>query len=81
LQEVEEGVRMIVRYDREKLERTIQFLLYDFRNGSARMKIDEEGNLHFYRENLKLITIQNLTAIESEIIEKNGSNMHAISSM
>ena len=70
---------MIVRYDKEKLERTIQFLLYDFINGTIRMKIDEEGNLHFMKDGLKMISIQNLPAVESELLEKNSKNLPAIS--
>ncbi|MHA1954861.1 MAG: hypothetical protein ACXAAM_02590 [Candidatus Heimdallarchaeaceae archaeon] len=70
---------MIVRYDKEKLERTIQFLLWDFINGSVRVKINEKGNLYFFKEDLKLITIYNLTSLESEILEKNNKEIQAVS--
>ena len=72
---------MVVRYDRKRLERTILFLTYDFITGSIRIQIDEEGNLHFFRDDLKLITIRNLTALEGELLEKNDKDLPAISSM
>ena len=50
---------MIVRYDKDKLERAIKFLQWDFINGNVKMEVDERGDLHFFSEDLKLITIVN----------------------
>jgi len=50
---------MNVKYDKDKLERAIQFLQWDFINGNAKMEVDERGDLHLFSENLKLITIVN----------------------
>lgn len=61
---------MIVRYDKEKLERTIQFLQWDFINGKVKIEVDQNGDLHFFSEDLKLITVVNKSshyAIASEI--------------
>ncbi|MCG3227136.1 MAG: hypothetical protein H7645_09465 [Candidatus Heimdallarchaeota archaeon] len=71
---------MIVRYDKEKLERTIQFLQWDFINGNIKMEVDERGDLHFFSEDLKLISIENKAKQEFEIAAEIDDTIQVFSS-
>lgn len=71
---------MIVRYDKEKLERTIQFLQWDFINGNVKMEVDERGDLHFFSEDLKLISIENKAKQEFEIAAEIDDTIQVFSS-
>ena len=50
---------MTLRYDKEKLKRTLDFLKWGFHNGTVSIELDEEGNLHFFVSEVKIITIKN----------------------
>ncbi|NPD90146.1 MAG: hypothetical protein HGN29_15655 [Asgard group archaeon] len=71
---------MIVRYDKERLERTIQFLQWDFINGNVKMEVDKRGNLHFYSEDQKLITIENKASRKYEIAAEIDNTIQVFSS-
>ena len=70
---------MTVRYDKEKLKRTLDFLKWGFHNGTVSIEIDEEGNLHFYIAETKVISINNKN-LQNESMKANKSAQLAASS-
>ena len=70
---------MYVKYDEEKLRRTLAFLKWDFINGKAIIEIDENGNMHFCKTGgLKLFSIENLQLEKSEFIDKKPENVFTL---
>ena len=68
-----------VKYDKEKLEITLDFYKWDFFNGNIRIEIDDNGDMHFYRAGrVKIVTIQNLASKDTRIeeIERSGLSFH-----
>ena len=68
-----------VKYDKEKLEGTLGFYKWDFINGSMRIEIDDNGDMHFYRAGrVKTVSIRNLASKNTEIEETEKKSISII---
>lgn len=68
---------MHVKYDEEKLRKTLSFFKWGFMKGNTTVEIDEQGDMHFYQSgNLKVFTIENLENKKPDSVNKKTESVY-----